>query len=336
MKLKDLVTCMKTQWAMPNGHRVPFLTIGPPGCGKTAAARLGCPDHIPEDRRVTMWASLLDTCDFMGLPELSGDHVRWIPPALFWNIRAGTGPAFLLLDEGLDATMPVQNVMSALILERRIGDLFLTDELYIVMTGNRTTDKSGANRLSTKVANRLCIIDFDADLDGWVHDFALPHNLPGWLVQFLRFRPGLFNDFDPSRMQNPTSRSWSQAALIPDFPNHEGIYFEALKGHVGEGAAAEAVAFRRIVDNLPDIDKDILAKPKTAKVPTDPAVLYAITGALARKATVATIDDVITYARRLPPEFNVLTVKDIIVLTPALARTSAFTAWASDHMEVLF
>jgi hypothetical protein len=88
-----------------------------------------------------------------------------------------------------------------------------------------------------------------------------------------------------------------------------------------QGFAAELTGFLQIYRSLPD-PKLILLDPHGASVPTDPATLYAVCGALARLAEPSNMDALVTYANRLPDEFSVLLITDsekqnlLIVSTP--------------------
>jgi hypothetical protein len=340
MRFTQIKKSMLAQFQAPKGHQVRFLVLGAPGGGKTQCSKEVMRDirdtqgrEIPADRHLFLHPSHLDTCDFLGLPELSGDSVRWVPPNALYKIRKGTGPATLILDEFTDSTAPVQNVLSGLLLERRVGDLELTDELYVVCTGNRTEDKSGANRLSTKLGNRVRILHFDTNLDDWIEGFAQPNNLPIDLIQFLRYKPNLLHSFDPNKSSNPTPRSWEKVSLIPDTLDDE-CYMGSVAGEVSEGPAAEFVAFRKIYRNLPDLD-EVLKNPAKAPLPKDTAVQYAISGALAQKATEKNFDRVIEYMARMPREFSVMTVKDALLKEKKLKTTEAFRKWAKDNAEVI-
>lgn len=112
------------------------------------------------------------------------------------------------------------------------------------------------------------------------------------------------------------------------------LFFDNCAGEVGEGAAAEYTGFRRIYLGLPNIES-ILLDPAGADLPADPATLYALTGALARKSTKDNFDRVSKYLSRMSPEFNVMATKDAIKLCPAIKSTRAFTEWASKNAEVL-
>ena len=175
-------------------------------------------------------------------------------------------------------------------------------------------------------------LTFDENLDDWC-DWALDNGIAVEMVQFLRFRPGLLSDFDANRFANPTPRAWERVNLIPDSLD-SGLFFDNCAGEVGEGAAAEFTGFRRIYMSLPDVDS-ILLDPAGADVPQDPATLYALTGALARKSTKDNFDRVSKYLSRMSPEFNVMATKDAIKLQPTIKHSRAFVEWASKNAEVL-
>ena len=75
--------------------------------------------------------------------------------------------------------------------------------------------------------------------------------------------------------------------------------------------------------------------PAKADVPSDPAVLYALTGALAHRTTKDNFDRVYEYIDRLAPEFGVMCVSDAIKLHPEIKTTKAFVGWAVKNANVM-
>lgn len=329
MRYSNIKKSVVEQFKAPQGNKIVPFILGAPGGGKSACAReimseLGL-EHVVE-----FTASLRDPVDVLGTPNNTGEYTRWVPPEEFYKLR--TGRVGLILEELSDAPIPMQNALCGVIYDRRAGNLQLSEQIHIIATGNRTEDKSGANRITSKLANRTRRFDFQENLED-LTAYALDNDWKTDLIQFLRFRPGLISDFDANRFANPTPRSWERVNLVPDSLD-ASLFLENVIGEVGEGAAAEYVGFRRIYSQLPNIDA-LLLDPKNAQVPTDPAVRYAITGALARKATVDNIDRVTAYTARLPAEFAVMTIKDAIKLTPKITSTRAFIEWSTANAEVL-
>jgi hypothetical protein len=333
MRYSHIKTSVLEQFKAPNGNKVVPFILGAPGGGKSACAREVIRDlGIPQERVIEFTASLRDPVDVLGVPNTHGEFTRWVAPQEFYTLRKGVGPAALILEELSDAPVPMQNALCGVIYDRRAGQLELSDQLYIIATGNRTEDKSGANRITSKLANRTRRFEFNENLDDWV-EWALENDIDPVLIQFLRFRPGLLSDFSADRFANPTPRAWERVNLIPDSLD-ESLFFDNVAGEVGEGAAAEFTGFRRIYKGLPDVDS-VLLDPKGAQVPDDPATLYALTGAIARKATKDNFSRVSEYLGRLPAEFNVMATRDSIKLCPDIKYGKAFQEWASKYSEVL-
>ena len=332
MRYQDIKTSVIEQFKNPNGHRVVPFILGAPGGGKSACAR----DIIKSlgiTNVVEFTASLRDPVDVLGTPNNTGDFTRWVPPEEFYQIREGVGRSALILEELSDAPVPMQNALCGVIYDRRAGNLMLErNELFIIATGNRTEDKSGANRITSKLAGRTRRFDFVENIDDWTQ-WALDNEIDPVLIQFLRFRPGQLSDFDPNRFANPMPRNWERVSFIPEsLPSQ--LFYDNVAGEVGEGAAAEYTGFRKIYASLPDVDS-VLLSPDTADVPTDPATLFALTGALARKATKDNFDRVSKYTARLSPEFDVMCTKDAIKLKPEIRTTRAFIEWSVRNAEVL-
>ena len=99
---------------------------------------------------------------------------------------------------------------------------------------------------------------------------------------------------------------------------------------VGQGAAAELVSFFRIFRQMPNIE-GILLNPATAPVPDDPATLYALSAALARRATDGNFDRIYAYAKRMPGEFTVYCIQDATNRDRKLEHTQAFSDFCITH-----
>lgn len=333
MKYSDIKSSVLSNFSIGN-KLVPFIK-GRPGGGKSALARdivnsLGInPERITEFN-----PSLRDPVDIMGVPRTDNDVAKWIPMPEFWRIRDdGTDqPCALIVEELSDAPVPMQNPMCRVILDRYAGELRLHNKLVVIATGNRTEDKSGANRMTTKLSNRMQNLDYDENLDDWVN-WALARGIRLDLIQFLRFRPNLLSDFQPNRELNPTPRTWEYVNEVnASLPSD--LYFGNIAGLVGEGAAAEYTGFKRIFENLPNID-GIILNPAKAEVPKDMAVLYALTGALAHRVSVDNIDRVAEYINRMPQDFQVMCMLDAQTLAPKIRNTKAYVQWTVKNANVL-
>ena len=306
---------------------------GAPGGGKTTlvhetALELGVPyieRHMP-----TMLVE-----DF-GVPDMitAGDTFRYRMPD--WFPVAGKAPerGILCFDDRNQGNHDLQKVLANIQQARTLHGVPMPLGWMVISTGNRQTDRAGSNRVLGHLRNRETVYELDTHLDDFT-SWAIDHGVRPEVISFIRFRPGLLHEYDPQRDSNPTPRSWVEGVsdvlgTVP--PDAE---FESFKGAVGEGAAAEFVGFVRIFRKLPNPD-NILLNPDKAEVPTDPATLYALAGAIANRVTDGNMDRAVTYAERMPPEFSVLTISYACRRDAALANTGAFTRWAIKHQNVLF
>ena len=307
---------------------------GPPGGGKTTITHEVAHDLGLQYIERHMPTMLVE--DF-GIPYLGADTLTYkIPdwfPAKGSKYDTSEG-GVLCFDDRNQASADLQKVLANICQARTLHGVPMADGWTVVSTGNRQSDRAGANRVLSHLRNRETVLELETHLDdssAWM----LSNGVRPEVVSFLRFRPGLLHDFDPQRDCNPTPRSWVEgvSAVLGVVPSD--AEFECFKGAVGEGAAAEFVGFLRIFRKLPNPDA-ILLHPDTADVPTDPATLYALSGALATRAVDSNFARVCTYAERMPPEFSVLTISQAAKRNPALASTAAFTQWSVKHQDVLF
>ena len=267
-------------------------------------------------------------------PETDSNTLHYKLPD--WFPVKGKAPerGILLFDDRNQAGPDLQKVLANICQARTLHGVPMPDGWMVVSTGNRQSDRAGANRVLSHLRNRETVLELETHLDDWTA-WAINHGVKPEVISFIRFRPGLLHDFDAQRDQNATPRAWVDGVsdVLGTVPAE--AEYECFKGAVGEGAAAEFVGFVRIFRKLPNPDA-ILLNPQTADVPKDPATLYALSGALAQRATESNFERVCQYSERMPPEFSVLTVSYAARRNPDLANTQAFTKWSINHQDVLF
>ena len=333
MKFSNLKSSILEQFNYTNAV-VPFI-VGTPGGGKSACAReiaqeLARQHEISNERIIEFNPSLREPSDVLGLPQFSGEFTKWLPPEEFWALRRGVGPCVLIIEELTDADMTMQNPLCRVILDRCAGQLRLSDELFIIATGNRTEDRSGANRLSTKLANRMRELEFTEDLEDWIA-WAQTHGIPAKLQAFIRFRPDLLSKFDPKQTKNPTPRSWESVARIPpSLEKKPAVFMDHVAGSVGNGAAAEYIGFLRCMTRIPDIN-EILANPLGVELPKDKDVQWATIAKLSTMITTRTSESIWKFTARFKPELVVAAVKMYLA-----ANKKAFTSAKTIDGEKLY
>jgi hypothetical protein len=318
MKPSDVARALAA--LVPTGRAV--YLWGAPGCGKSSVVRQATRSlnrDLVDDR-----ATLLDPIDLRGLPRVTKDTAVWCPPAFLPK----SGEGVLFLDELAQAAPLVQAACLQLTLDRKVGEYELPAGWSVIAASNRAEDRAGTHRLITPRLNRFVQLDLDVSHDDW-QICAVTAGVSPEVRAFLRYRPALLFRFDPAAQERafPTPRAWQFVSdVLPRTPPE--LLHTVVSGCVGDGPAAEFVGFLQLYRELPDLDV-ILARPDTAPVPKEPAVLFALVGALVERcrSDQAPLPNVVKYALRLPEEFGVLALRDALAVNPKLVGLPAVQQW---------
>lgn len=320
-------------------RRRPAFIWGPPGAGKSDIVRTVADNAGLELRDVRL--NLMDPVDLKGFPTIEEvgtgrsktRQMSFVPPDFLPHDPKSKG--ILFLDEMNSAAQSVQAAAYQLILNRKIGEYTLPDGWAVLAAGNRAGDRAVVHSMPSALANRFVHIDFEVDVDDW-YDWATRSGVSDITRAFIKFRPHLLHSFNATTNERafPTPRSWvfvddvTQSKLSPD------TEYELIKGTVGEGAAAEYLAFSKLAAELPTAD-EILVAPDTAPVPESPAAKYAVCTMLDKKATPNSFGRLLTYIERLPIEFQVLFMRSVAMANRALVQNKEYIAWITKNQEVL-
>jgi MoxR-like ATPase len=235
--------------AQLSGLKTAAMLWGPPGVGKSdmvleVARRLS--QTLPYDLPVEeIRLSTLSNVDVRGLPYRDGDVVRFSKP---FFVREE--PALYFFDEVNTAPPSNQVVAYEIALNHRIGGHKLAPGSVVVMAGNRATDRGATYSMPVPLRNRMQHIGVEPDVDT-TFKYGLEKGWDSSILAFLKFKPSLLFQ-PPSGDQEafPTPRSWSFVNGI--LPYDDSL--PSLAGFIGEGAASEFLAFRRLTTELPDLD----------------------------------------------------------------------------------
>lgn len=302
--------------------------VGGAGLGKTSVVQ-----GIAKERKLGLNILSLaqyDAGELAGWLVADGDKMKRLRPD--WMPADGEG--ILFLDELPQAPVANQNIAAQLVNERRIGEHRLPDGWAIVCAGNRTSDRAGTNNMPSHLKDRLLFLEVEANLDDTVA-YMNSVGVSPLVTGFLRFRPELLHKFDRDANSCPSPRSWERVDTMMKWGLDAVNQQEAVAGQVGRGACAEFMGYKKIHDTVPDIDA-VIANPDSAAISEDPAVSYAVCGALAYKANDKNIGNVIKYLKRLPhKEFAIFAVKDAMNRTPALKQSKPMREFLLTHGKEL-
>ena len=270
---------------------VPTLLIGDPGVGKTSFVnQLGM---ALNKKVVTVIASIREPSDFAGLPVVRESGVVFEPPA--WARELGDN-GILFLDELTTASPSVQKALLRVVLERVVGDLTLSPNVWIIAAANPPSSAAGGWDLAAPLANRFCHLKWTVDPSEWcngiVYGFGAEQlvKLPkGWengllrthalVASFIKRRPDLLvklpNEASEAGGAWPSPRSWAMAARVltaAEAVEASDESFELICGCVGEAAAIEFTTWKSGLD-LPE-PQEILEAGRQWKLPNRADIAY--------------------------------------------------------------
>jgi hypothetical protein len=243
----------------------------------------------------------------------------------------------------LDEVMQVQDQsvlkpVARFVWERKIGEYSLPPGWGIVMASNRATDKSGVSRGLAFFTNRTMVLPIHGDLDTWVQ-WAVAHEINPMIIGFAKYKSGtIFNDDVPDDPDQPflTPRSLVQCGKSLSTLDNMTLCMHATSGLIGDGSAAELIAFIEVANELPDFEV-IVRNPEGTKVPKASDAQYAVTQMLAHEVSPATAVPVFKYLSRLSKEFQVMCLRDAMLRPNAqsLMANEEFAKWIQKNSQLV-
>ena len=244
---KSLITCFEI-------NRPVFLW-GPPGIGKSDLIK-----KISEDisaMLIDLRLSQFDPTDLRGIPYFNSKNcsMEWAPPADLPNREDSKkhDRIILFLDEMNSATPAVQAAAYQLILDRKIGNYSLPDNVLLVAAGNRESDKGITFNMPSPLANRFIHLELKADFDTWL-TWSIESNIHPDVVSYLTYSKSDLYDFDPRIASRAfaTPRSWEFVSQILLSDSDEETRRNLISGTIGDGLTIKFMAYRKISSELPN------------------------------------------------------------------------------------
>jgi len=256
----------------------PLALAGVPGTGKSTQIQLLARELGMN--LVTESAPCLSVENLSGLPneyaapqfqEASIDGTE--PNATAWSIpelmsktlkAAQSKPTILLLDDFHMVPGYLQSYFYALLLERRLGNFKLPDNVAIILTMNNSQE-AGFNGINSAVRNRLSILNIEFNFEYWLDSYG--SRLHYLVASFLKAKPHFCIEDESTGVEGYASaRAWTAIAAelslyseaeLPTIAHHiAGMQVskaatQAFKTHVAYVAAIDftsTVKSRKIVD----------------------------------------------------------------------------------------
>jgi len=249
----------------------PLFLWGPPGIGKSdIVAQIT--DSLPNSHLIDIRLSLWEPTDIKGIPYFDSNisKMAWGAPSELPDeeFAAQYDNIVVFFDEMNSAAPAVQAAAYQLILNRRVGQYKLPDNVIIIAAGNRESDKGVTYRMPTPLANRFIHIEMRADFTAWA-DWAVYVGIHKDVVGYLSFAKQDLYDFDAKSASRSfaTPRSWTFVSeLLEDDDLDTETATDLIAGTVGEGLAVKFMAHRKVAGKLPNPTDVLEGKVKKLKV----------------------------------------------------------------------
>lgn len=338
MNLKAMSNLLNEAWALRDAPQpiVPFLR-GAPGIGKTQLVyawgqemRKTYPDFV--------------VCDFMLADKYPSDIVAQVPDHtnhmlsgyinenLAWSIHP-EAIGLIFFDEITQAMPDTAKVVSKAINERKFGQFPIADNVIIALAGNRATDKAGATKLFSMIANRVDTYDCIPDIEAIV-DYMVDKGYNPLIPAYMNSAPyDEARDFLPNESSFYSHRSMERVAQRWTNRDPEGgkgsvMSLMEVSSSIGIGRAREFIAFVEMVDKLPS-RQEVVLNPEKCKVPDKLDERCAMACMLSISATEKTFAPYSIYMKRLPVSLQILFLKLTLKRDTenVVRRTREFTNW---------
>lgn len=131
------------------------------------------------------------------------------------------------------------------------------------------------------------------------------------------------------------NRTWEFANRFIQDEEIDNSLLPVLAGTVSEGLAREFIGFCSIYADLPTM-KQLMADPEGIKVSDEPSILFALTGAISHYVKQDNVEKLMKYVVRLPIEFQVVTLREVLRRNKEMISTAPIQAWITKNANELF
>ena len=202
----------------------PICLSGEPGTGKSTTVALLAKEldmNIVIESGPTLTHELLSGLpDTVNAEEYKANSIDGtVPQATQWSIpemvakairAAKDKPTILLIDDFHMVSPHLQAYFYGLLLERRLGNYKLSNNIAVVLTMN-DSDKAGFNGINSAVRNRLAILQIKFNFDYWLDSYG--NRLHYLVASFLKTKPDNCMEDETTGIEGyATARAWTAIA----------------------------------------------------------------------------------------------------------------------------
>lgn len=270
----------------------------------------------------------------MGYPFRENGVAGHLPFGVLAKAMKATKPSLLILDEFGGASSTTLKAGLRLMQFREVCGSRMPDCVRMIALSNDVGHGAEVQGIIEPMKGRFdAIINVEPHVDDTVK-YGLANGWPAWLLAFLRNSPDSLCDYVPLKsMQVGGSdpRAWDKVAgWDRDGFLDKDVGQELMIGRVGKGHGTKAMAFRALVNDLPDIDA-LLMDPDSAPIPENPSARFLVSMTLAARMNGGNFGQCVKYLTRLPAMFRAFSIRDAVRAEAAKKRDGKL---GKDHKPI--
>jgi len=350
-------------------RRVPELR-GNPGCGKSALVMQFANEAklLMIDARI----SQLEPTDLNGYPSKNEDNSRatvlppdWIP-LKGDKIPDGYNGWCLFWDERPDGDDHTKKALYKILHDKKVGQQDIHPAVFQVCAGNLVNSNNYAEEDSDAIKLRIQTLYVMSDLQAFL-EHAIPAGIDSRITSYLNWRPQHLNTYEemkPGQDGCAVERTWTYVdqwikGNSPCSGTHSDIKYPhmfdiashplalpMIAGELGEGVARDWLTYLEVYKDLPS-KEEIFLNPTTAIMPEQPGTLYAMTGNIgnwckgmsnprpSQQGYDKHLDSVMEYISRMPMDFQVVSVIEMIKRDAPLIDLDPVADWLNKNGSLL-
>jgi len=320
-------------------QKLPVFIWGAPGIGKSSIVK-----SIAKEKNldfIDLRLSLLEPTDLKGIPffDAKTNEGVWAKPS-FLPKEDDTSEGILFLDEINTAPPSVQASAYQLVLDRKVGDYTLPKGWSIISAGNRESDRGVVYKMPPPLANRFVHFEMEVDFDDWKY-WAYKNAIEPSIISFLSYDKDMLFQFDPTTTQKgfATPRSWEFVDTILKSGIDDYLLFETILGTVGKDATVGFMSFRKVMQDLPPLDKILDGSLKSIDVVDDTKLMMAISigivNMLKDNQDISTVDNVLQFSLSIPAEYSIMLIKDMQQNGIMVEESTEWANWVKEFEYLL-
>jgi len=248
---------------------------------------------------------------------------------------AFNGPVLLNIDEFSGAQRLMQNVLLKVLDEHKVGEAKLRDDVWIMATGNRSTDLAHVEQISAALSNRATFVTVEPDLQAFLH-YGVANNFHPIVLSWVRFDEENLFSFDNDAflagdVAFASPRANERLSNLMHVRDKEGIEDNIFRnlacGTIGAARGIKFTGFVKIANDMPDIQALLSGTRQPA--PKDPAVVYATIFSIVQKADRGNLQHAVDYIERFDPEWAEMFISAMTTAKPTIVANQVWGKFAA-------